>query len=816
MITVEVFIYVDEVVNITENVVNDFETSVVSDGGIFEAKTCLLNELNSLGGYFGTQKVAKRIELFNDEKISVTSSLQNANDLGKIYTDYSQSFTIPASDYNNKIFSHWYESDVNNGYDHRVRYDAFIELDTITFKKGNIQLEKVNKKNGAIESYTITFYGNLTQLKDLLKDTKMNALDWSIYNHTYNSTQIKNRITQSPLSYIVNYPLIGSQKKFYYKNGIADQDITLTTAAVKWNELFPAISMERVFDRIQNYFGLTFQGTFLSMQQFTALNLYLKNAESMNLKSEPLLINFNSKNGSYQNLLDLNTDTLTNTWDISIGNNARRALIYLAVTTTSTNYKITVTDNDLPFATYDNLSGNQSITVFNTKYTDDPSIHKFKFYYSSETTSSFSTWLEYRYAFGAGFTTICNGYSSSQTTITNINIANYVPDITVEAFLNGIIKAFNLMIIPIADKTFEFIPLEMYYNAGKILDITKYVQSNEFDIERPKLFKAINFQYEKSTNILNNAFYGNNNTEYGDLIYKDINSNESSNYDIKLPFENVLFEKTFAENFLTASLIDKYLKPYVPKPMLIYDNGLMTLSTPIILTTESGTTTISAYERFSNEYTNIPTDTSQLMTMNFGNEQSPWYNVLAPQGLYYRMYNNYVQNLYNIKTRILKVKAILPQRLLGSTVTNSFGEKTGINLNDRLIIRDKRYIINNFTTDLTTGEATFELITDYRGINAASTVGYRYADATDINIDNNSQQFKVTVFKNDYDYFNLIQAEAYFLIYTPTSDNYNDYILDITSPENNSGVDRAEAIGIEYYNKGVLQLTEYIYVTQTL
>ena len=38
-----------------------------------------------------------RLELFNDEKISITSSIQNANDIGKIYTDFSQSFTIPAS-----------------------------------------------------------------------------------------------------------------------------------------------------------------------------------------------------------------------------------------------------------------------------------------------------------------------------------------------------------------------------------------------------------------------------------------------------------------------------------------------------------------------------------------------------------------------------------------------------------------------------------------------------------------------------------------------------------------------------------------------
>ena len=32
--------------------------------------------------------VAHRIELFNDEKISVTSSIQNFNDIGKLFTDY--------------------------------------------------------------------------------------------------------------------------------------------------------------------------------------------------------------------------------------------------------------------------------------------------------------------------------------------------------------------------------------------------------------------------------------------------------------------------------------------------------------------------------------------------------------------------------------------------------------------------------------------------------------------------------------------------------------------------------------------------------
>jgi hypothetical protein len=41
---------------------------------------------------------------------------------------------------------------------------------------------------------------------------------------------------------------------------------------------------------------------------------------------------------------------------------------------------------------------------------------------------------------------------------------------------------------------------------------------------------------------------------------------------------------------------------------------------------------------------------------------------------------------------------------------------TNLKLNDRLIIRDKRYLINSFTTDLTTGVVDLDLLTDFRTI----------------------------------------------------------------------------------------------------
>ena len=46
----------------------------------------------------------QRLELFEDEKIQINSSVQNVQDIAKVFTDYSQSFTVPATPHNNQIF----------------------------------------------------------------------------------------------------------------------------------------------------------------------------------------------------------------------------------------------------------------------------------------------------------------------------------------------------------------------------------------------------------------------------------------------------------------------------------------------------------------------------------------------------------------------------------------------------------------------------------------------------------------------------------------------------------------------------------------
>lgn len=780
------------------------------------------------------QSYYNRLDLFKDEKINITSQIGNANDLGKLYTDYTQSFSIPASKNNNQVLSHWYESSVENGFDHRVRYDAYIEVNTHKFKEGTIQLEKADKKNGFIESYSVTFYGNLVQLKDVIKDDKLNSLNYKSLNHAYNSTAVRDRIYQFTTADEVKYPLIGNGFKYSYQDG-STTDITTSTGAIKWNELFPAIRLSLIFSFIQTKYGLTFTGSFFNLQQWKKLYLYLKPALSMSEITQRFKMDYTSivTTSPYVAFPEFNltNDTLTSTWNFVPSNAIGDIYIYINVTITPASgytnipYSVFCYRDGEVYRTFTNLTGTRTVRGEEVRRREDGSSHQYTFYFSSAQTMSFSSIVELQRCYellGVGGQTITRSRATTGTlnTINNIDIVNYVPDIKIIDFLTGIIKAFNLMIVPKPNNTYEFLPLEMYYNAGKILDITDYTYENEMSINKPKLFKSINFNYAESNNILNQQFKGLFGNAYGDLIYNSERITENSTYEIKLPFENVLFELVKqGKQFQTATLIDKDLKPYIPKPMLIYCNGNVTQLTGsdrIYTTQSSGSpATLANYIRFSNEYDNMPTDptNSQLMTMNFGNEQSSWLNELAPKGLYYRHYKNYIDNLYNIKTRLVKVKALLPASLLGSTVKNADGIPLGIALNDRLVIRNKRYIINSFTTDLTTGETDLELLTDYRGVDAASTVGYRFADMETVITNKDPLVFDELIYLNDYDSFN-IKAPTSFLSYTHTSNNRTDVNLTVTVPQNLTGIDRTDVIILEYKIEGATVKTEYITVIQ--
>jgi hypothetical protein len=98
-------------------------------------------------------------------------------------------------------------------------------------------------------------------------------------------------------------------------------------------------------------------------------------------------------------------------------------------------------------------------------------------------------------------------------------------------------------------------------------------------------------------------------------------------------------------------------------------------------------------------------------SLNFAPETSTYHRYAIQQGLFATYYYQYLSNLYNIKNRLSTYKAILPISLL-----------TGLKLNDRVIIRDKRYIINDMNCNLTTGEVTLRLLNDFMPVSASDII----------------------------------------------------------------------------------------------
>jgi len=770
--------------------------------------------------YIYVDDVAKRVEMFQDEKVSVTSTIQNYSDIGKLFTDYSQSFTIPASPKNNAIFSHWYDNAVDDGYDARIRYNAYIEIETIPFREGNVQLEKANKKNGYIESYTLTFYGNLTQLKDKFGEDKLNGLDYSSLNHTFDASTVVSKINTNGAG--VLYPLIGNTRKFDYKTATTF-DVTTNTGAINWDDLFPAVPITTILDFIETKYGLTFTGNFLGYNQFSKLYMLLKNSELPRAyNAGEFYKQFRIGGTATFPEYNTTTDTITTDWNSTYFNTGsppfptyggnRRIIIKFLTTLASpyltTNYKVELLQDGVITQTFDNLIGNQNLTLLDVRQSDDPAQHEYKIRVSALGAFAFKGRIDYvrRNVYGdnstASFNYASSGSPTGQSFTAIQNVVSYVPDIKVADFFIGLVKMFNLIITPINETTFKLEPLELYYQAGQIKDLTPFIYADELDIEKPKLFKTIEFTYEKSENILNNAFSGLFNRQYGDLTFDSGSNSESGKYEIKLPFEDVMWERATGYNFQTATLLNKDLQSYTPKPILMYNNDLSDVSAfPIKIYNGVGYTNVNNYVRFNNEINTGATDLSYLYSINFGNEVSSWYLVNAPQGLYKRHYEQYIANLYNQKTRVLKAKAKLEPKNL-----------TELKLNNRIIIRDNRYIINSFTTDLTSGETSFELINDYRTLGYDS-VGYRYANIELLNVDNTAQEFQLDLFLGMFKQFTINSLSGF--ISSPTSGvKTEDTSMIVTIAANATAAERTANISLKFKDFDNNEIIVEIPITQ--
>ena len=676
-----------------------------------------------------------RVDLFDDEKISVTSSIQNVNDISKTYTDFSQTFTVPASKQNNKIFKHWYDNSNDSPFSTLTKSNAYIEIDTIPFRSGKIQLESANVVDGQPKDYSITFIGTLGNLKDTFAGKFLKDLTSTAYDFEYTPNEVLSRVVNNAPSQDVMFPLISSNRRWNYQSTTdPTNNINDPNYPIRYNELFPAIRLSAVLNMIQNQFGISFDGTteapstFLTDPRFTNAYLYLKNADEFESINEEILILFDTVGtltytpsppvAGVINLFQvppiLNNKILTsnfNNVDIKYDRYVR-----LYMTFNVANVPITVrlyTNNGLDSTVNINTTTSEQNVMNYFKVAYQSANEQIYFTISSESNLTFSTrvLLVSRYNYEIPNPDVPYFINQNITKATNqtltaspvIPVKKYMPEIKIEDFFSGLLKMFNLTCFSEDGINYTLNNIDNYYDDGLNVDITKYVIQDKKTLNRVKTYKRINFEYEKSESFVNVAFNSNAGIDYGSLRYVNNPPTEGEEYSVKLPFEDLNFSNLLG-SFQVGYCLKTDLQKYIPKPIILYDYdsagttnaGFTFYWSNSLSGTGTGYTT---YKAFGQE-TLINGETYGL---NFNQQQSTLTNEIVSNSLYQNYYEKYFANIYNLKARLIKVSAILPTSIL-----------TTLKLNDNIIIRDAKYLINSYTTDLTTGLVQFELLTDQR------------------------------------------------------------------------------------------------------
>jgi hypothetical protein len=102
-------------------------------------------------------------------------------------------------------------------FDGRLRQEARIEINSLPFRTGVIEVENVQLKGTEPYAYTLTFYGDVVTLVDLFGEDYLYDLDFSAYNHRYDDVDIYDRLT-TPTYAPLFYPLCSPVKNWFYQS----------------------------------------------------------------------------------------------------------------------------------------------------------------------------------------------------------------------------------------------------------------------------------------------------------------------------------------------------------------------------------------------------------------------------------------------------------------------------------------------------------------------------------------------------------------------------------------------------------------------
>jgi len=703
--------------NLTSTVTAITSTNITISSNILTSTEITNYEI---GGVFN------KLDLFKDESVSITDSIKNLKDPSKIFTAFSQQFSVPASKNNSKIFKHYENPNVVNSFDARFKADALIKLNGADYKKGKLKLNGVSLKDNSPNTYKLVFFGETVELKDLLNDRELSSLEYpDSLNFDYDYNNLRSKFITEPESLDVCVPLITHSKNMRYSNsGYRD---AVTQEYLTPFDLKPAIKVRRIIEAIQNTVPqIQFSNEFLNTTDFNNLWLWLHRVKGFASESDE---------GGGQTIITNRfgkPTTEANNFQLTSGNEVRQAYVFLEVY--SYYYRVqknvNMQFNIVPASASDEFTlvvrrASDNKELVRTDYTGSTSYtinELFSVYnygtglfdvyvdlISNDTFSitSFTATVTGTRRTGSTTTDFTGTYTAPNLSLSNkFIVGNQMPKMKVIDFLTNIFKMFNLVAFKDGNKM-KVLPLSDFYNSGVTYEITKYVDIEKSTIEKLQQFKNVTFDFKSKKSFLVEKAEEINGVKFA---HEQVGNNDwdGGNYNISLDFEKMMYERLSNEDTFSLSnigqgaMLDKDFKPTIGKPLLLYierqDNPNQL---QIRNAAGTGLETINYYNRPSQVYVNTSGNvTSSSSTLNFGTEIDEYFREVKGTDLFSKYYIDYITDVYNRQGRVLKIDAYLPLSII-----------LKLKLNDTFTIANTLYRINTIKTNLLTNKSTLELYT---------------------------------------------------------------------------------------------------------
>jgi hypothetical protein len=665
-----------------------------------------------------------RMDMFKDESVSLTQTIQNVKDIAKVFTNFTKTFSLPASKDNNKVFEHYYNYNIDDGFDARVKKTATIELNYFPFEKGKIKLEGVDMKDNKPYAYRVTFFGDTVDLKDLLGEDKLDALTWlNNFTTNYNAAQVQGALrngkdfTVDSVTYTdaLVVPLITHTDRLYY-NSASTGDGNLhpngtTQQGVLWNQLKFAIRVDLIVKAIEEQYGITFSNDFFTSSNTPYYNLYMWMHRKKGFIDDP------NAPETYDHIVDFGLP------DTSSWNHLTISGENIIVSGLTGAHKITATFTVDPDAsessdyTVQLLQGGTVVETFSGTAPSDVAVSADLgngTYNLKMIISETFTVTDVEFDAADLLQPISDTFNSGSFTINATKTFSgtaQMPNMKVIDFLTGLFKVFNLTAYKQDNGTIKVQKLDSFYSGGSTFTIDEYVDMSQRQIDVALPYKEIDFGYKGlGTKLAIQHSQLTQGTEWGKAEYRggDAETDQMAGgiYKVEAPFEHMKFERLLDAGSSLAQtdaqvgwFVDDNDDPYLGEALLFYPIRISSGTSIRFLNDESTDyTDITDYYIPSNSVsTSASTDDDNIHFNQELNEYTPTETFAGT--LFANYYTSYITDVFKVKRRLFKVKAYLPLKIL-RTYT----------LADKFVIGNQEYRINSITTNLGTGESDLELL----------------------------------------------------------------------------------------------------------